>query len=145
MKKILVIMLCVLTTLSVRAGQDKPIEFKQLPQSSQEFINTHFANTSIALVKMERELFSKSYEVIFTNGSKIEFNGRGVWQEVDCGTLAVPAALIPAKINAYLRKHYPETQVVQLEKERRNGLEVELSTGMSLEFDAQMNVIDINS
>ncbi len=53
MKKILTLLFCLLVTqVAVKASDDKQIDFSQLPAVSQQLIKKHFANQSIALVKM---------------------------------------------------------------------------------------------
>ena len=65
-------------------ADDKPIEYAKLPKQSQEFISNYFAGKHIALVKMDKEFFDTSYEVIFSDGNKVEFDKKGLWKDVDC-------------------------------------------------------------
>ena len=44
-----------------------------MPQTAQTFIKTHFPDNKVAMAKMETDWFDKSYDVIFTNGDKLEF------------------------------------------------------------------------
>ena len=55
-----------------------------MPQPAQQFIKQHFADSKVALAKMESDFFYKSYEVIVTNGDKVEFDNKGNWEEVNC-------------------------------------------------------------
>jgi len=146
MKKILTLIVCLLTIqLSIKASDDRRIELSQLPAQSQQWIKTHFQDQSVALVKMESELFFKSYEVIFTNGDKIEFDKNGNWEEVNCKYTQVPNTVIPVQIQNYISKSYPETKVRKIEKERRDRYEVELTNGLDLKFDSKFNLIDIDN
>lgn len=146
MKKILAFIVCLLAIqLSAEASNDRHIEFSQLPAQSQQFIKKHFAEQPIALVKMESEFFFKSYEVIFTNGNKIEFDKNGNWEEIDCKYTQVPSATIPVQIQNYISRTYPDTKVRKIEKERRNRYEVELTNGLDLKFDSKFNLIDIDN
>ena len=70
-----------------------------MPQQAQQFIKQHFADSKVALAKMESDFFYKSYEVIFTNGDKVEFDNKGNWEEVNCKYSSVPTAIIPAAID----------------------------------------------
>lgn len=146
MKKIITILVCFLTIqLSANASDDKPIDFKQLPTQSQELIKKHFPEQAIALVKMESELFDKSYEVIFTNGNKIEFDKKGIWKEIDCKYTQLPAAVVPAKIQTYVSKNYPEIRIIKIEKESKGQYEIELGNDIDLKFDSKYNLIDIDN
>lgn len=146
MKKIILFLICLLTIqLSVKASDDIQIEFNRLPRQSQQLIKKHFSDQSIALVKMDNELFDKSYEVIFTNGNKIEFDKKGVWEEIDCKYTRLPAEIIPVQIRNYVSKNYPNTEIIKIEKENRGRYEVELTNGFDLKFDSKFNLIDIDN
>ena len=74
MKKIVALFVCLLAvSLSVRADDDRPIQFEQLPSKAQAFVKEHFPQEKVALAKMEKDFFDKKYEVIFANSSKVEF------------------------------------------------------------------------
>ena len=47
---------------------------------------------------MEKDIISRSYEVIFEGGSKIDFDSKGTWEEIDCRASAVPEAAVPSEI-----------------------------------------------
>lgn len=146
MKKIIILFTCLLAVqLSLEASNDKRIEFAQLPTQSQQLIKKHFSDQSIALVKMENEFFDKSYEIIFTNSSKIEFDKNGEWKEIDCKYTQLPVEVIPHKIRSYISKNYPAIKTTKIEKESRGRYEVELSNGIDLKFDSKFNLIDIDN
>jgi len=125
------------------ADNDKPIKVEQMPQRAQQFIKKHFSGSSIALAKMESDFLSKSYDVIFTNGNKAEFDKKGEWKEIDCKYSQVPSAIIPAAIQNYVKKQYPNTKILKIEKDNRS-YEVKLSNGWEVKFDKNFNVIDID-
>ena len=66
------------------ADNDRPIQIGQLPTKAQTFLSTYFKSSKVALAKQETDLFSKSYDVIFTTGEKVEFDKSGDWTEVSC-------------------------------------------------------------
>ncbi|MDR0970633.1 MAG: PepSY-like domain-containing protein [Lentimicrobiaceae bacterium] len=145
MKKILIIMACLLTMqITAEASNDKAISFEKLPQQSQQLIKEHFADQAIALVKMDTDIFDTMYEVIFTNGNKIEFDRKGVWQEIQCKNTQFPEQLIPQPIKEYVNKNYSGIKIVKLEKEDLSRHEVDLANGINLEFDSNFNIIDID-
>ena len=74
MKKIVVLfvsMLVLATTAS--AGNDKPIQVSQLPQTAQQFIKKYFGDRKVAFAKEESD-FRKSYEIAFKNGDNYPDN-----------------------------------------------------------------------
>ena len=143
MKKIVVLfvsMLVLATTAS--AGNDKPIQGSQLPQTAQQFIKKYFGDRKVAFAKEESD-FRKSYEIAFKNGDKIEFDRKGEWTDIDCKYSAVPAGIVPAQIVAYIAENYPDSQVVQIEKDSRST-EVKLDNRMEIKFDKQYRVIEMD-
>ena len=147
MKKRQIILVIILLTcsLSVMAfiGKDIPIRFQQLPATAQQMIQKHFPNQKIALAKMENELLSKSYEVIFTNGTKIEFDSKGQWTNIDCKYSQVPSALIPSAILSYVKKNYKQSVITEVERKRRS-IQIELNNGIDLTFNSKYQLIKID-
>ena len=131
--------------VSVWAGNDKPIQVTELPKMAQSFIKNHFADQSVAVAKMETEFMDKSYDVIFTNGDKVEFDKKGKWTKVDCKHGQVPQGIIPMPIQKYIAKNYPDAKVIKRELTDRKGYEVDLNNGLDIEFDKRMNVKDIDN
>jgi hypothetical protein len=146
MKKFLFVSLSVLFlgVLSASAiERDKVISKDKLPAAAQQFIAQHFANLKVSLVKEDNELLFKSYEVIFTDGSKVEFARDGEWKEVDCRKNVVPASLVPEQVKNYVNANYPSVNVVKIDRDRRD-CEIRLSNGLELTFDKDFNIVDID-
>ena len=141
--KILLLFCALFVQATAFAGIDKPVTFEQLPVAAQQTIKKHFANRQIALAKVEVELIGKSYDVIFTNGDKIEFDGKGQWTDIDCKRSQVPAVLVPTAIAAFVKKNYPQATILKIERNRKT-YEVELSNRLELEFDKSFRLIDID-
>ena len=145
MKKLLILAAAVfaLGTSTVSADNDRPISVSELPEKAQQFIRQPFPNEKVSFATMERELCDTTYEVIFTSSSKVEFLKNGDWKEVDCKYSTVPAAIIPQQIAQYVSQYYPDTSVVQIDRDKRD-YEVKLTNGLELTFDLKFNLIDID-
>ncbi len=144
MKTRLFLMLCLLALPFVaQADDDKPIRVDQLPAKAQQFIKQHFAEKSVSLAKEESDFFDKSYDVIFTDGDKVEFDRKGNWQNVSCRKQAVPEAIIPEAVRRYVSTHYPEAKIIKVEREK-STLEVKLSSGLELKFNSRYELIEID-
>ena len=142
MNSIVVVMMVVATT-AVQA-QIKPISFAQLPQAAQNFISKHYDEKNVSYVTEESEfLTSSEYEVRLKDGKKIEFDAKGEWKEVDGKKKAIPAAIIPAPVAAYVKKSFPENEIVKISRSSRK-YEVELSNGLDLEFDKKGKFLRID-
>ena len=125
------------------ADNDKPIKFGELPANARTTITKHFSKQKVALTTRETGIGNNDYNVVLQNGTKIEFNNKGVWTEVDCKRNKVPAALIPQQIRTYMLKNYPGTHVTKIEK-KRNGYEIDLSNGIDITFNNQFQVTKID-
>ena len=77
------------------------------------------------------------------NGTEVDFDKKGNWDNVDCKTKAVPASLVPAAIAQYVKAHYPNTVIVKIDKER-GGYEIELSNDLDLKFNSKGKLIGID-
>ena len=94
MKKLVMMLVCMFAVHTmVMADNDKPIEVSQLPAKAQTFIKTYFKDHKVAMAKLESGMFYKSYDVVFTNGEKVEFDKSGEWKEVRCRQSEVPVLI----------------------------------------------------
>lgn len=144
MKKLFVLFLCVATLPFIaKADNDKAIQFNQLPQMAQQFIQKNFTSTKVSYVKEESEFMDKTYDVIFANGDKVEFNKKGEWKEINCKFNQVPASVIPALIQKHITENHPNTTVKKIEKDKR-GYEVKLSNGLELYYNKQFNFVGMD-
>lgn len=132
--------------LSAQADNDTPISVSELPRAAQNLVNRTFSGKKIALAKKDAELLDKSYEIIFTDGGKVEFDRKGNWTEVSSGrsNTSVPSSLVPQTIRNYVASHYGGTRIVKIERDKK-GYEVKLSNGIELEFNARLQLVDIDS
>lgn len=99
MKKTLITLFVALVSFTTAlADNDRAIQFNQLPQAAQTFLNSHFKNAKIAMVTTERDWLSQEYNVVFVNGDKIEFDSKGNWENIECKRTFIPQGAIPAAI-----------------------------------------------
>lgn len=143
MKKLFLLLVSVFTMQAVMADNDKPVTFEQLPQAAQAFIKQNFADREIAFAKVDKDWFDATYDVLFTNGEKLEFNKKGEWKEMKCRLTAVPEKALPAAIVKFVNEKYPGAKVLSIEKDRYE-YEVKLSNFWEITFDLQFNVIDLD-
>lgn len=143
-RKAFALIVCMfIANLGIMASNDKPITVSQLPQAAQHVLKTEFKNRKVALAKMESGIIEKSYDVIFTNGDKIEFDRNGNWTDIECKKSGVPARLVPSQIRAYVKKNYSSHKIIEIEK-KRSSYEVKLSKGVELTFNKNFKVTDVD-
>ena len=143
MKRIILIMLCSIAILQTSFADNDVVttDTNRLPAHSRQFIRQHFQGVDISHIKIESTLFGiKSYDVILTNGFDLEFDKQGQWTEVDGQRSPVPAKIIPAPVSDYQKKHFPQQQVISIEKDAK-GYDVKLSNGLEMKFDLKFNFV----
>ncbi len=134
MKKILALA-AALVIVAGAAANDRPIRIDQLPKKAQHFIKEYFAAHQVSYAKYDNELSDQNYEVVFTDGTNIEFNRKGEWRHISCKRGAsVPTDLLPQSIVGYLRQNHPDINVVEVERDRHEW-ELQLAGGLELIFD----------
>jgi len=129
--------LCVLFglffSLSACADRKEVITFAQLPQAAQDAISQNFNAANISYVTKESG-WSNEFEVRFTDGVEIEFDGDGALKKVDCKANAVPEALIPAEVLSYVKMTFPNAFIKEWGQDD-GGYKAELNNGLDLKFD----------
>ena len=134
MKKIL--SLLVLAIVAVQFSFAKDVitkDMNQLPLPARNFINGNFTKPQIAHIKIDKDMMeSTKYEVVLMDGTEIDFDSKGNWEEVSAKKgQVVPVSIIPGFAVNYLKSHnFVNEGVTKVERDRK-GYEIELSTGLS--------------
>lgn len=116
---------------------DKMISENELPAASKSFISTYFPTARVVTVEKDRN----EYEIILSDGTKIDFNKSGEWTDVDAPMgKVVPAGFYPAPIDTYVSTNFTGIGINEISKDRR-GYDVELVNGIDLLFNEQGNFI----
>ncbi|MDR2882258.1 MAG: PepSY-like domain-containing protein [Alistipes sp.] len=144
MKKVILLLCAAAISTPLLADGDKPVEVSQLPAPAREFIDRHFGDVRVALATVEREMFDgTTYEVFFTDGRHVEFDGSGRWTSVDCSRDRVPEGIVPEAILRHIAANYPGRHVTEIDRDRRD-YEVQLDRGLELTFDMQFRLIGMD-
>ncbi len=134
MKHIFVILALISSALAAQADE-RPVKFGQLPAKAQELISKHFEGFTLSYAKYDNDITDQSYDVIFTDGTKIEFSRRGEWEKIECRREArVPQTLLPAAMVEYIAVNHKDAGVVEIERDM-HSLDVKLSNGAELVFN----------
>ena len=144
MKKIILAIACVFTLVTNACADNyQPISQTQLPEKAQTFLATYFPEAKISLARKEIDVMELSYDVIFTDGCKVEFDRKGNWTEVDCLTHPIPSGIVPEAISKVIRAQYPDAQVTKIERDHRET-DVKLTNRVELTFNKHMQLVDID-
>ena len=139
----LVALLCMLLQSVTCLADDKIIPVEQLPAPAKTFVKKYFPQATIEYATKDTEFMGTTYEVRLSDGTEVDFDKKGNWDNVDCKTKAVPASLVPAAIAQYVKAHYPNTVIVKIDKER-SGYDIELSNDLELKFNSKGKLIGID-
>ena len=144
MRKLFLIAAVVFMSLGVAcANSDRPIAVENLPQKAQQFIKKYFSQIKVTYATEDRDVISKDYEVMFADGSKVDFAANGEWTSVECKGKAVPAGIVPQQIEAYVKQNYPDAQIRKIDRDRTD-YEVSLSNRLELTFNKNFKLIEID-
>ena len=143
MKKSILSALLVLTVCFTACANEKVIAYLEMPLQAQQLIETHFSKADVALVLMDSELLRTEYEVRLADGTKLEFDKNGELTKIDCGAMAVPEALIPQAVRAYVTATFPNAFITEWGKDDRRW-KAELNNGLDLEFNGKYEFIRID-
>lgn len=116
------------------ADYEKPVGEESLPVEALAFLQQHFPEEKVAFAKQNNDYFVRTYEVILSGGTKLEFKRNGEWLKVEAKYRAVPEEIVPEQIAEYVQTHFPGVMVKEIAKERKE-YEVELSNSLELKFD----------
>lgn len=115
------------------AENRRKIGFEELPAPAQHFVKGNFADERVTHVWVEGRMIDRDYEVVFADGSRVEFDKNGQWEEIGTKYGKIPASVLPQGIRTYLRQHYSDQPMRRVERDRK-GYEVELGNGVELDF-----------
>lgn len=143
LSKLMVAIAAIVVSAPLASCKDTIISPDQLPAAAQAFIKEHFPESTISFAKKDAELSGTTYEVTLQDGTEIDFNGKGEWDNVDRKFAAIPGALVPAVIAEYVQTRFPGQIIVKIDKERY-GYEIELGNDLELKFDKSGRLVSVD-
>ena len=133
---------CGATTTARADGREELITFERLPQAAQEFLTTHFKDLTPAYIVADHKIMAVEYEVTYTDRTEVDFRADGTWESVERKYAPVPAAVVPKQITDFVaaNKLFAGQFIREIERTPYTW-EIELSGGLEIKFDTQINVI----
>lgn len=125
-------LILIFASFSVNA-QDRIITENKLPKEIKTYIKKHFPTNTIIQASIDKDLMSKSYDVILKENIKLEFDSKNRIKEIE-GNSKLPDSVIPNQILKYVQINYPKNFITDWELDNNNQ-KVELENGISLEFN----------
>lgn len=144
MKKILLTLVVAIFCSVMAMADDMPIDYKEVPANAKTFVTKYFPSSKVTAATKDTEfLGGTEYTVYLDNGTKIDFNSKGVWTEVECGVTAVPAGIVPVKIANYVKTKYEGSDIVKIDVDKTD-YEIRLSNGLEMKFNLNGDFIKID-
>ena len=112
------------------------VDEAQLPQMAKDFISRVFSGVKISFVEKDRS----SFEVLLSNGMKIDFNKKGEWQNIDSESMPIPFNVLPDNIISIIKSKYPDVMLIDVEKSGKN-YKVKLSNTVEMVIRADGKII----
>lgn len=114
-----------MVAVACHSSDEKEIGYAELPVQAQQFVKQYFPSATYSHVEKEKDHGKWEYEVLLSDGTKIDFNNKGEWKCVDCKYSTLPAGIIPDAIVADIAQRYPSQQPYKIEKET-GGYEIDI-------------------
>ena len=138
MKKIIILLMLVVTSFTTFAKDRILSQVSELPETSRTFIDKYYKAKEISHIKTEGYLLWKEYEIIFMDGAEVEFNDKGEWKSISSKIDTIPSEIIPEKIREYMNKNYSGKKINKIER-YGSGYELKINKGLELKFDKEGN------
>ncbi|MCD8079551.1 MAG: PepSY-like domain-containing protein [Bacteroides sp.] len=145
MKKLFALLMVVLLFAPLAKADDIVTKDEmKLPAKARTFIKPHFLQTELSYIKIDKELLrDDTYDVVFTNGTEIEFDSKGEWKEIDGKRSEVPSSVLPDNIRQYIQTNFSGDYVTKVERNSRR-YDVELNNDLTLKFDWNGNFLKLD-
>lgn len=117
--------------------KDEPISSEELPATAKTFIQQYFPTATIVTTTKDKD----DYEVVLSEGTRIDFNKTGEWTDVDAAVgKTIPSGFYPEAIDSYVSANFSRIGINEISKETI-GYDVELTTGTDLLFSYEGNFL----
>lgn len=121
--------------------RERPTTVDKLPAVARQFLQQHFSDLTVAYVVEDLKMRGSEYEVTYTDRTEVDFGTDGNWTSVERKYSPVPASVIPQQITDFLAKGNFPNQYVKSISRNMYTWEVELSSGLEIEFDINFNLL----
>lgn len=126
--------LCLLAVCFGVVFAEMIIPATNLPKNARDFITNHLNGANVMYVEMEYD----TYDVIMSNGTRIEFLDSGEWKKIKSYN-GVNLAILPAPVAEAVAKKFPNVKIIKIQKQW-DGYEIKLSNRVEAYFDTKGNL-----
>ena len=123
-------------------GEDKPVDFKKLPDLAQTFVKTNYPDVAVLYVTRDDDIIRPDYTVGLANGVKVDFDSKGALEKIETLNGEIPVGLIPVQITDYVKANYSDAVILEYDVEKYS-YEVKLSNRLELKFNTRFALVEI--
>lgn len=142
MKKILFVVLSLVAVSAFASCDEKIVTYDQLPFAAKSFVKAYFPDETVSYVTKDDDLIRPDYEVLLSDGTKLEFTNSGELKKVSSKD-GIPVDIVPEAIRNYVNVRYPGTGFVEYEIGKRT-YEVTLTNRLEFKFNSNFVVIEVD-
>ena len=132
-----VILAAIAVMVVANIESSRPVTADELPETARNFVGDNYPGDSPALILKKFDDLRSSYEVTFTDGTKLKFGRRGEWTEIESHVRPVPSGVIPPQICDYTDRNFPGIPLMEISRDRKEvEVKVKLANRVELTFDS---------
>lgn len=136
MKRFLLILGGLFFALSLQSCNKETILTQdQVPATIKNYVTQHFPEHTILQSVEDKDGFTLTYEIILSDGFKLEFNRKKEIIEVSGKPSKLPESVVPTSIQNYVTNNYGTNFIVKWEQTSKNKQQIELDNNLELIFD----------
>ena len=125
MKRIVILLAAIPMLFLQSCDTERFIGIADLPEKAATFIQNNFPSADVISVVKDYDDLSYTYDVVLSDGTRIEFKRSGEWKDVDARTSKVPDAIVPADILNYVQTNYEGNYIVDISRDIRYDVELD--------------------
>ena len=99
MKKILALALALIAFAAVSKADDRPVTADRLPAAAKTFIKSYYPDEKISFVTKDDDLIRPDFNVVLSNGVRIDFDNSGSLDKIEVGKTMMPSGIVPVQIS----------------------------------------------
>lgn len=152
MKRFLTLLICGMLTFIANA-QVKVVQNNKMPKSIVNFVNANYNDREVLAYQIDFTNYNfnyvDDYEVLYENGTKLEFLKNGSLKSIDCGRLDyVKWHILPEEIAEFIKYYFTQFVVVEYSIDYKFNkpikYKVKLNNSLELTFNKNYKVIEVD-
>ncbi len=143
MKRIVILLAAIPMLFLQSCDTERFIGIADLPEKAATFIQNNFPSADVISVVKDYDDLSYTYDVVLSDGTRIEFKRSGDWKDVEASTSQVPDSVVPENVLSYIKTNYADRHILGISRDFQ--IEVRLDNRLELVFSLSGGYLGIDS